>query len=763
MATVPERVKPVYRSLITPGVYLTIAFVAYVVLAIVPEWSRALSATHPLKVTLIMIIVLDWSLITVIFMADPRIPRLLLDLWSGFIALLCLVLAALVLNEIFGPFSSSCLTSECNAFRETGALLVVLIPITFLFLAYTWPLWRSSGAEKSVGTSETAGQPLPNPEATEPREVPDSYGMSSMDFRLWGKLASLILMLLALFAFGLKDEHGPLRVDYKELPAIMIVFILAELGVALVGRAQELTGKVSKATTATQEAGTVLSGAAKDLEDVKTETLTSSNVLKEAISELNDFVHTRLWKTVEDKAARMKLAPSQVYNCLDVFTESWFPEEKRVAASGSSLLLGRLFAAFSGTAADSIDEKPKSLRESGAVRPHEKENVICCVAPDDVFVDVAARWLDAIQEYVTRTPDGRDVSAKRALKVWAVTTLLPTEFAFPSAYHERSAGKANRTKPMERFINSVIQTCKISDVSTEYRRITILAKSENDYLADTEEERRKGITLDNWLVWDSRDTQRARSSEYHNVLEIAQNAGLNVETHSRKIACEDLIDIFHQRSWRADTAKRLQLFPFVSPLPSPKAYAYFDDEESQLVVLAANDANWALRVRSSASDEDLKSVLSRRGWKTVRDWYVSNMHRRGPDGLPASWWVSVTDKDDPFFNPLMLNWSGTDVITHDLLMLGTQADGEETEWHGAAISNISSDRTECTIQLIMDKERLSDISGMLVELSGNFGRRAISAEVKRLVAGFGSWDEWPTEWHSHSSTQATATEMNKGT
>src|ERR1700760_1313154 len=197
MATVRESVKPVHRSLITPGIYLTIAFVAYVVLAIVPQWSGALSATHPLKVTLIMIIVLDWSLITVIFMADPRIPRLLLDFWSGFIALLCLVLVALVLNEIFGPLNSSCRTSECNAFRETGALVVVLIPIAFLFFAYTLPLWRSWGAEKSVDTSGAIGQPIPTPEGTEPREVRDSYGMSSMDFRLWGKLASLILMLLA--------------------------------------------------------------------------------------------------------------------------------------------------------------------------------------------------------------------------------------------------------------------------------------------------------------------------------------------------------------------------------------------------------------------------------------------------------------------------------------------------------------------------------------------------------------------------------------
>ncbi len=77
--------------------------------------------------------------------------------------------------------------------------------------------------------------------------------------RQWGHLVSIGVMILAMFAFGIhierpQSDHAEIekgrlhiKINWEEVPAILIVFVLAEFGVILVAAAMEVGASVQSA------------------------------------------------------------------------------------------------------------------------------------------------------------------------------------------------------------------------------------------------------------------------------------------------------------------------------------------------------------------------------------------------------------------------------------------------------------------------------------------------------------------------------------
>jgi len=106
-----------------------------------------------------------------------------------------------------------------------SAILFGVIGAIFIFRAFIGQ--RRSAIVQTIREEERDDSG--NPQAHDTPQGEDIF------YERWGEVASLIIMLLALFAFGLRyDGTNKLSMQWAEVPAILVVFVLAELGVQLV-------------------------------------------------------------------------------------------------------------------------------------------------------------------------------------------------------------------------------------------------------------------------------------------------------------------------------------------------------------------------------------------------------------------------------------------------------------------------------------------------------------------------------------------------
>jgi hypothetical protein len=113
-----------------------------------------------------------------------------------------------------------------------------------------------------------------------------------------------------------------------------------------------------------------------------------------------------------------------------------------------------------------------------------------------------------------------------------------------------------------------------------------------------------------------------------------------------------------------------------------------------------------------------------------------------------------------FLEPLKLDWGGYQVLTLDLLLIGTMSNNlndKSPHWHGAAISNISFDRTECTVQMVTNPERLEKIADAVKELCGDFGQQP----AVKVDGHCNTWRKWPSPISSPTD-EAEANQKQRG-
>jgi hypothetical protein len=366
-----------------------------------------------------------------------------------------------------------------------------------------------------------------------------------------------------------------------------------------------------------------------------------------------------------------------------------------------------------------------------------------------------------------------------------VTKLLPTEFALPGVWlgTDERGEKAPRVQSLERFISSVLKACHRGQSEVDYRRVTVFENagyrraseelegfaarkpSEMDLLSNS---------LENWMLWDPRvqsengsGTEFDKSETLLRALLLAYGKGDAIRSE-RVLRWSGLMRFFKDNlaysvgandaagmlpSFPAKDATEVLLFQYEFPSApserSDKEEAHrpmplnkvtgavlggskeFLDHRFQWTDIAQGKINVGARetlsTLLSGGSKSARELLEQVGWQSVKTWYCRNLHKG-----EEAWWTVMDEKNTTYFNPLRLRWNGASVLTLDLLLIGRRRK-EEIDWQGAAISNLSFDRTECTIQLIAKSTVLKQIGEVVEGLCKGRGG-----------SDYGKWKDWPS-------------------
>jgi len=193
----------------------------------------------------------------------------------------------------------------------------------------------------------------------------------------------------------------------------------------------------------------------------------------------------------------------------------------------------------------------------------------------------------------------------------------------------------------------------------------------------------------------------------------------------------------------------------------PDIFPYYDSASSPGVfIIALPEGSMAVfgpvpeTVRSPKdSRASCCDWLRQEGWLSLRDWYCKRLHK-APGGEEGAWWAVLDRTSASVIRSFSIEWGQTQVTTLDLLLIGSKGtDGPN--WYGAAVSNLTSNRTECTVQLVTNEQRLQSIASSVEQLCNGFRKPADGTQFP--VQRFGTWRKWPTaEWSSSEMSAARA-------
>lgn len=638
--------------------------------------------------------------------------------WSWFLFASAMILLS-SLSVLFSCSQRSLLMSP------RWPALVGFAPVVGLFLMAAF--WRKGASASSVRTAESAT-------STAEADDPPHDGKSESDMLVrWGKLASLIIMILALFAFGLHHDAAThhVSINWAEVPAILVVFVLAELGVNLVVTSRRIDASVQQTAGVASEAIKEARSMADRTEKLKTE----ASSLADRVSDITTITimakslcHSESEKLKKNMGVAESSQEKDYWDKLGIFVGSWNPHS--TATEWSQKLLRILFENHIGKNFD-----------DGSVR--SKRNSVVSITSDAVYIDASEEWLAKMCNTVAKD---------EKVVVWAVSRLLPTEFALPSIWVEGrqpAPAEKNRANSLERFITAVIRACRDHGNSIEYKRVTVFDRQNEfkEYVASSgcDGECNLDSVLDNWMVWDPRVVERKfLAHEWHEIADATCDLGQAVLGVERKNYPRDVSWLNKKNlceSWGHETCYRI---PPPQPSGDGKPHLFkanFGADDELGLVLGASkeflerEVSKALfhklkeseqtgaRVFAQGTSNSTKHVLESIGWRTIRDWYCTKLHTNTGDYWEAWWALKGDGESDPspfndqFFGDLALEWNGTPVLTLDVLLIGTRKQAGTVDWHGAIISNLSLERTECTIQLKTDATQLAKIADVVRQLS----------------------------------------------
>ncbi len=199
-----------------------------------------------------------------------------------------------------------------------------------------------------------------------------------------GHVVSVGVMVLAVFAFGLHfskvGDVTELHLNWEEIPAILIVFILAEFGVQLV-----LTTMVIKASVENsyREFETLV----EQYEEIKGDVTQNLTELKKLLGILGSqgtllsfAIENNFLRHQEQFRVNCDVPIAAFWKCLGQFAAAWIPE-----GTGSSQELLATGAFF------------RSLTDGGSIR--KDQGSVTLITSDETYVNASREWL-------SRTIDG---------------------------------------------------------------------------------------------------------------------------------------------------------------------------------------------------------------------------------------------------------------------------------------------------------------------------------------------------------------------
>jgi len=636
-------------------------------------WHAAATPEHPLFIALVMNIVTAIIWLAHEYIPVAKRPRLRSSLWG----------ATFLVNWIFAVILFILEFPIPGPHAPILQALALGIPLLLLCLVAFIPL------QKDAPDSSTAHSGA----ADNSRESP-----GPQEIRQWGFALALVIMLLALFAFGVHyGDEAKSRglINWVEIPAILIVFVLADLGVNLVALAKSVeasttgaAGRAGEAVTALQSATEQLTSAGNKAEQCLGELKTALEAFEAVQNQLLVDNTTPLNRTLHDYVLLHNA--KEYWGRLFCFGRSWVPAGLKAESETKAKrrLLGALFGEFVG-----------ANEENGCVR--RADNDVICVTLDAAFAQASKKWLDTLEP-----------SSGNGLVIWAVTTLLPTEFAFPQLYWGGDAASAKRAEALRDFVGKVLEQCGSRKVR-EYRRVSVFRGSDGEKLR-THQENGCHCILDCLYLLDKRlpgseDQSHDQSAMWQ---ELANPKGLR-----ESLGGDELNG-------------RFSVLPLCPETVKPGSFVVHRDNR--------------IEMRVCVSD----SPPTGTGWLRLREWYCDRLHKspgiRQQQQEEVAWWSVLDESDEAaqLLKPFALDCGGFTVYTLDLLMIGEPGKDGDDIWHAAAISNISFDRTECTVRVITGEGDLKKIAEAVRGFCNGF-KAPEGEQVPAGVKAFGTWRQWP--------------------
>ena len=582
------------------------------------------------------------------------------------------------------------------------------------------------------------------------------------------RLATSSTMLMALWAFGIeRDTRSVATVDWESVPSILIIFLLVELASSLMLRSRdiadesgrraegitlevnELLGRLDEAskrvTTLVEEAGrleTAIPSALSELQSKMQSTFTEarkalSGAIGGAQSELGKA--TNRFEGVSTELQAASAAVSQLASDSDALRSAGLLESGKILAAQSGWSEAELwtklnsftrFWTFSGEQSpisgglvggllDAVTGSSRGETATGAQPPlkgsfQSDVDSITCVTTDAVYVDVSKRWLDRL---------GALAESGTQLVVRATTTLTPPEFLVPGLWW--TSGVSERPTPVEEFVSVVVDFCRKYDV--QYDRLTILGGAAGNSPWNPGEGRgESNRTLDDWFVLDPRLNGVAFQ-------DAADEKAMRV---LRGIAPQGAPDggpgwLSGIQASVTELASRLGGAGLLPQLPTATAFPLtLPTAEGEPV------SGFLMYVPGSAADTEgegrtTAEAMRGLGWRSVRQWYQDALHSGSP---PVANWCRLSDQGRDQLRTLAIDWNGRETYAFDVLLVGIR-EGDDVRWVGAAVSNISFDRPECTIKLTFGEPGLSEIGTTVDTL---FEQAAAGTGTNVLEGG--TWD-----------------------
>jgi hypothetical protein len=569
-------------------------------------------------------------------------------------------------------------------------------------------------------------------------------------------MGTLGIFVLAMFAFGIEVHEGghdaggtvekSVGINWREVPAIMIVVLLIELGIGLVERAEASSKKVKEvagaADAAAQSGEKVLAGMKEATTAVgaTTEALRSSSL--QLVATVEQLGLSSLVPVVTQCVSRTGMPRAGVIEGLRRFLDSWLSAS--VANTDFAGVTGAFYEDFIGES-----------RACGTVRVLPEEDSVACVTGDAIFVRACKKRLNTAS---LRAREDESIQTT----VRATTALLPTEFIAPSLWVGKRDSGRSRHSTLSAFVDEVRANChgtagrppvrgymrvtvfkETEDGADAYRSLSVDPNLSSEKIINV---RDLDLCLDGWYVWDPEDEAVTDTERMEKIRQVETrgfealycepdrpSAGIKSGLRqTAPVAARGIYNEYIEACWSA------HIFPALHPeaevegvycmFPRPKESGEIGRYIGLLAVRpGVDEADSYPGVECSEEDVDW---LSQAGWKSLRTWYVNELHRGDGRGDPALWCRGPVMQD--VLKRLSFLWDGFRWTPADLLLL--EAAGGGAVLCSGIVSNIQLGRPECTIRLI-------DGSPLAGELRECYDRAREKIEEEGDNVKMGSWSQ----------------------
>lgn len=540
--------------------------------------------------------------------------------------------------------------------------------------------------------------------------------------RAWGHVATVGVLVLALFAFGLKQETDALgethlHIHWSEVPAILIVFILAELGIELVGGAQVLTKRMKDARTSVQSLTASAERTAARVEELQRDSAAATTELLDKFTSVRRIVDksvgtlrsavTEFTGSVPVLQAGTAFAQKDpnVWHALATFVRAWHVDEMESDAHALPMVRN-FFEVFIGP-----PESPATVRRS------RSSSSITCATIDSVYAEMSKRLL--VQS---------SASTERFV-VWAVTALHPFEFCVPRLFWARQEGHlTRRVTALEEFVDTVRVACANNAALGEYKRLTVFTDRPSAELPSVKTTPTEAVdaALDRWFVWSpthaAADLRTALGGKAHDMGDwISDVCGPAVGgmRHHRELR-ERISGASH---------KPQEVYALPEPDDPSKLTPYFLDPDLAVAFVpeaalnsgaaAAHAALVSLYKKAKvdpaiASPGSIATALEAAGWLSVRKWYCSTMHKGEPESV-ARW--TVINETTEGVSQFRIDLDERDWTTLDLILIGSaKPDDASPHWVAAVLSDIDLNSPACVVKLVVGQRELQNIGAGVAAL-----------------------------------------------